>query len=100
VLHRWRLVSPKLPFNKSVDVIGHVLALIARLFEHLAAIPSVIDNRVDDAAYAYEDGKSNQAAPHRGLRWLPRIIVDAGYYRGLRVSKSQHGPLSRAFDPR
>jgi hypothetical protein len=59
VRHRWRLVSPKSPFNKSMDVVGHVLALIARLFEHLAAIPSVVGNRVDDAAYAYEDDKSN-----------------------------------------
>jgi hypothetical protein len=42
-----------------VDIIGDVLALIAGLFEHLAAIPSVVDNRVEDAAYAYEDDKSN-----------------------------------------
>jgi hypothetical protein len=59
MLHRCRLVSPKLPFDPSVNIIGHVLALVAGLFEHLAAIPSVVDNRVDDAADADEDDKSN-----------------------------------------
>jgi len=52
-------ISPKLPLNPSVDIIGHALALIAGLCEHLAAIPSVVDHRIGDAACAYKDDKSN-----------------------------------------
>jgi hypothetical protein len=51
--------STKLLCNPPVDIIGHVLALVAGLIEHLAAIPSVVDNRVNDAADAYKDDKSN-----------------------------------------
>jgi hypothetical protein len=82
-------VSPQLFFNPPVDIIGHTLALIAGLREDLAAVPSVVDNRVDDDAYGYKNDKNKKAASHHGLRCLPGIIADAAYYRSLPGSKSR-----------